>query len=72
MGSKGSPLEGAVAESFFATLKKELVNRRSWPEKAEAGAAIFEWIEVSYNRIRIHTTIGSYAPDEFESLRLSN
>jgi len=71
MGSKGSPLDNAVAESFFATFKKELINPRSWPEKAEARAAIFEWIEVFYNRQRIHTTIGSYAPDEFESLRLS-
>ncbi len=71
MGSKGSPLDNAVAESFFATLKKDLINRRSWPEKNEARSAIFEWIEVFYNRIRLHTTIGSYAPEEFESLRLS-
>ncbi len=71
MGSKGSPLDNAVAESFFATFKKDLINRRSWPEKAETRSAIFEWIEVFYNRIRIHTTIGSYAPEEFESLRLS-
>ncbi|MCC6790135.1 MAG: IS3 family transposase [Thermomicrobiales bacterium] len=71
MGSRGSPLDNAVAESFFATFKKDLINRRSWPEKNETRSAIFEWIEVFYNRIRLHTTIGSYAPDEFESLRLS-
>ena len=71
MGSKGSPLDNAVAESFFATFKKDLINRRSWPEKNECRSAIFEWIEVFYNRIRLHTTIGSYAPAEFESLRLS-
>ena len=71
MGSKGSPLDNAVAESFFATLKKELINRRSWPAKDEARTAIFEWIEAFYNRTRIHTTLGSYAPEEFESLRLS-
>jgi len=71
MGSKGSALDNAVAESFFATLKKDLINRRSWPTKAEARIAIFEWIEVFYNRTRIHTTLGGYAPEEFESLRLS-
>ena len=71
MGSQGSPLDNAVAESFFATFKKELINRRSWPTKGEARSAIFEWIEVFYNRLRIHTTLGSYAPEEFESLRLS-
>lgn len=71
MGSQGSPLDNAVAESFFATFKKDLINRRSWPEKNECRSAIFEWIEVFYNRIRLHTTIGSYAPEEFESLRLS-
>mgnify|MGYP000368436578 CR=1 FL=1 len=71
MGEKGSPLDNAVAESFFATFKKDLINRRSWPVKNECRSAIFEWIEVFYNRIRLHTTIGSYAPEEFESLRLS-
>jgi len=70
MGSKGSPLDNAVAESFFATLKKDLINRRSWPTRGEARSAIFEWIEVFYNRIRLHTTIGSYAPEQFENLSL--
>ena len=71
MGAKGSALDNAVAESFFATLKKDLINRRSWPTKGEARVAIFEWIEAFYNRTRIHTTLGGYAPEEFESLRLS-
>jgi len=70
MGSKGSPLDNAVAESFFATFKKDLINRRSWPQKAETRSAIFEWIEVFYNRQRIHTTLGNYAPEEFETLNL--
>ena len=48
MGSKGSALDNAVVESFFSTLKRELVNRYSWPTKADARAAIFEWIEVFY------------------------
>lgn len=68
MGSKGSPLDNAVAESFFATLKKDLINRRSWPTKGETRSAIFEWIEIFYNRQRIHTMIGGYGPEEFENL----
>jgi putative transposase len=58
MGSKGSALDNAVCESFFSTLKRELVKRYSWPTKADARVAIFEWIEVFYNRQRIHTTLG--------------
>jgi len=72
MGSKGSALDNAVIESFFSTLKRELVNRYSWPTKADARVAIFEWIEVFYNRTRLHTTLGNYAPEEFENLPLSD
>jgi putative transposase len=71
MGSKGSALDNAVVESFFSTLKRELVNRYSWPTKADARVAIFEWIEAFYNRQRIHTTLGYYAPEEFETLSLN-
>ena len=71
MGAKGSALDNAVIESFFSTLKRELVNRYSWPTKADARVAVFEWIEVFYNRQRIHTTLGYATPDEYESLSLS-
>jgi putative transposase len=71
MGERGSALDNAVVESFFSTLKRELVNRYSWPTKADARAAIFEWVEVFYNRKRIHTTLGNYAPEEFERLSLN-
>ncbi len=70
MGSKGSALANAVIESFFSTLKRELVNRCSWPTKPDARVAVFEWIEAFYNRQRIHTTLGGYAPEEFEKLSL--
>lgn len=70
MGEKGSALDNAVIESFYSTLKRELVNRYSWPTKANARVAIFEWIEAFYNRQRIHTTLGCYAPEEFERLSL--
>ncbi|TMM17817.1 MAG: hypothetical protein E6F96_07975 [Actinobacteria bacterium] len=50
MGSRGDAYGNAVAESFFATLKKELINRRSWPTRRELGSAVFEYIEAFYNR----------------------
>jgi len=58
MGSKGSALDNAVCESFFATLKKELTRRRSWPTRSEARSAIFEWIESWSDRRRLHSTLG--------------
>lgn len=67
MGAKGCAYDNAVAESFFATIKKELINRRSWPTKAETRVAIFEYIEAFYNRIRLHSTIGNLSPVEFEA-----
>ncbi len=67
MGAKGSALDNAVCESFFSTLKRELVNRYSWPAKADARVAIFEWIESFYHRQRLHTTISMCIPEEFEN-----
>ena len=68
MGSKGDAYDNAVAESFFATLKKELVHRRSWPTRRELGSAVFEYIEAFYNRERRHSTLGMLAPAEYELL----
>jgi transposase InsO family protein len=58
MGSRGDCFDNAVAESFFATLNKELVNRRPWPGEAELRSEIFDDIEVFYNRQRRHGTLG--------------
>jgi len=52
--------------SFFATLKKELVNRHAWPTRRELGSAVFEYIEVFYNRERRHSTLGMLSPAEHE------
>ena len=71
MGSRGDCYDNGVAESFFATLKKELVNRHSWPTKAELGAAVFEFIEVFYNRRRRHSTLGFLSPADFELARFA-
>jgi putative transposase len=66
MGSRGDAYDNAVAESFFATLKKELVHRRSWPTRRELSAAVFEYIEAFYNRERRHSTLGMLSPAEYE------
>ena len=71
MGSRGDCFDNAVAESFFATLKKELVNRRPWPTKAELRSEIFDYIEVFYNRQRRHGTLGMRSPADFENSTLS-
>jgi putative transposase len=68
MGSRGDAYDNAVAESFFATLKKELIHRRSWPSRRELGAGVFEYIEAFYNRDRRHSTLGMRSPVEYEQL----
>jgi transposase InsO family protein len=71
MGSKGDCFDNAVAESFFATLKKELIHGRSWPSKAELRTEVFEYIEVFFNRRRRHSTLGFLSPAQFETISLS-
>jgi putative transposase len=67
MSRKGNCWDNAVAESFFATLKKELVHRRSWPDRTTLRNALFDYIEVFYNRRRLHSTIGYKTPAQLES-----
>jgi putative transposase len=71
MGSRGDCYDNAVAESFFATLKKELIHRRTWPTKAELRTEVFEYIEVFYNRQRRHSTLGQLSPADYEARTLS-
>src|ERR1019366_3856925 len=59
--------DNAVAESFFSTLKLDLLYRHSWPTRAAARSAIFEYIEVFYNRERRHSTLGNLSPADYES-----
>lgn len=66
MGSTGVCWDNAVAETFFATLKKELIYRHSWPTRRDLIGEIFEYIEAFYNRQRRHSTLGMLSPVEFE------
>jgi putative transposase len=68
MGSKGCAYDNAVAESFFATLKKELVHRRSWPTRRELISEVFEFVEGFYNTTRRHSTLGYRSPAQFETM----
>src|SRR5215210_4549701 len=68
MGSRGDCYDNAVAESFFAPLKKELIHGRSWPSRAELRTEVFAYIEVFYNRRRRHSTLGFLSPAQFETI----
>jgi putative transposase len=66
MGSRGDCWDNAVAESFFATLKKELIHRRSWPTREELRREVFEYIEIFYNATRRHSALGMLSPTHYE------
>ena len=68
MSRKGNCWDNACVESFFATLKKELIHDQRYATREEAKQAVFEWIEVFYNRQRRHTTLGYRSPAEFEAV----
>jgi putative transposase len=72
MGSKGDAYDNAVAESFFATLKKELVHRQPWPTRRDLSSAVFDYIEAFYNRQRRHSTLGYLSPEEYENTTITN
>jgi putative transposase len=71
MSGVGNCYDNAVMESFFGTLKTECANRR-FATRAEARSVIFEFIEVWYNRQRLHSTLGYLSPLEFEQRFLSD
>lgn len=66
MGSTGTALDNAMAESFIATLKSELVHRRRFPDREVARSAIFEYLEGFYNRRRLHSALSYRSPADYE------
>ena len=70
MSRKGNCWDNAVAESFFHTLKTELVYHEVYETKAQANQSIFEYIEVYYNRQRMHSSNNNLSPVEFEEKML--
>jgi putative transposase len=69
MSGKGNCYDNAVAESFFSTLKKELVYHRIYITLLHARQSIFEYIEIFYNRIRKHSFLGNMSPEQFIKLQ---
>ncbi len=66
MSRKGNCWDNAVAESFFATLKNELVYRRQWSGRNELRSELFEYLEVFYNRKRLHSTLAYRTPAQVD------
>lgn len=71
MSNKTDPYDNAMMESFFATLRAELTDLQDFLTHDEARVAIFDFIEVFYNRLRIHSSIGYISPVEYEAHTLS-
>ena len=72
MSRRGNCLDNAPVESFFGTLKTERVRRRRYQTRSEAKRDLFQYIEVFYNRKRLHSALGYVSPMEFEALRLAS
>ncbi len=72
MGTVGDAYDNAMAESFFATLECELIDRRSWQTKTEARLALFSYIEGWYNPRRRHSALGHTSPANFERKHMDN
>ena len=67
MSRKGNCWDNAVAESFFSTIKAELIHERRWCGRNELRSAVFEYIEVFYNRRRLHSSLSYKTPAEIEN-----
>jgi len=72
MSRRGNCWDNAVAESFFATIKGELIDRQSWPTKRMVREAVPEYLEVFYNAHRLHSSLGYRTPNDYEKEFLLN
>ena len=71
MSRKGMPYDNAMMESFFASLKQELTHHERFADRDEARSKVFEYIEVFYNRQRLHSGLDYRSPDQFEKLAVA-
>lgn len=71
MSDKGNPYDNAMMESFFSTLRAELTDLERFATRTAARTAVFEFIEVFYNRQRLHSSLGYHSPLAFETAHLS-
>jgi transposase InsO family protein len=69
VGRTGQCWDNALAESFFATIKRELINTQAWPTRTAVHRAIFEWIESWYNLRRLHSALDYRSPADYETNR---
>lgn len=69
MSRKGNCYDNAVAESFFSSLKNELVHGRNYRTREEARMEIFDYIELFYNRRRLHQSLGYQTPAKYDSIK---
>ena len=67
MSGRGDCYDNAMMESFWATLKTELVHQRTYATHEQARQSIFEYVEVFYNRTRLHSSLGYVSPESFEA-----
>ncbi len=67
MGSIGDAYDNAMAESFFSTLQRELLDEHRWESRRQLALAVFEWIEAWYNPRRRHSSIGDLSPIDYEA-----
>ncbi len=67
MSGRGDCYDNAMMESFWATLKTELIHLNDYATRAQARASIFEYVEVFYNRKRLHSSLGYVSPESFEA-----
>ena len=66
MSGKGDCYDNAAMESFWGTLKTELVHHERYETREQARASVFEYVEVFYNRVRLHSSLGYVSPEQFE------
>lgn len=71
MSRKGNCWDNACMESFFGTLKTELVYHERYKTRNQARLSIFDYIETFYNRIRLHSKLGYQSPENYEKERIS-